>query len=157
MSIMAARNSRPRASPRSVTAVHNAAAGAALTKALSLMDRWPAAWQIDEGDLAYGEGLLEQFKPFVTYLVNVQQLAPTTLRRHLNDLFLLGGELISHINTFEKDRRLSPARLLDDNIWPDGGPLCRHVEEGPHQRHYDATCKKLHAFRSAASQTHKFR
>ena len=154
---MAARNSRPRASPRSVTAVQNAAAGAALTKALGLMDRWPAAWQIDEGDLDYGEGLLEQFKPFVTYLVNVQQLAPTTLRRHLNDLFLLGGELISHINTFEKDRRLSPARLLDDNIWPDGGPLCRHVAEGPHQRHYDATCKKLHAFRSAASQTHKFR
>ena len=73
---MAARNSRPRASPRSVTAVQNAAAGAALTKALGLMDRWPAAWQIDEGDLAYGEGLLEQFKPFVTYLVNVQQLAP---------------------------------------------------------------------------------
>jgi len=154
---MAARNSRPRASPRSVTAVQNAAAGAALTKALGLMDRWPAAWQIDEGDLAYGEGLLEQFKPFVTYLVNVQQLAPTTLRRHLNDLFLLGGELISHINTFEKDRRLSPARLLDDNISPDGGPLCRHVEEGSHQRHYDATCKKLHAFRTAPSHTHKFR
>jgi hypothetical protein len=32
--------------------VQNAAAGAALTKALGLMDRWPAAWQIDEGDSA---------------------------------------------------------------------------------------------------------
>ena len=157
MIIMAARNSRPRASPRSATAVQNAAAGVALTKALGLIDQWPAAWQIDEGDLRYGEGLLEQFKPFVTYLVTVQQLAPSTLRRHLNDLFLLGGELISLINTFDEDRRRSPAQLLDDNIHPDGGPLCRHVEPGSHQRHYDATCKKFHAFRSAPSQTHKFR
>jgi hypothetical protein len=62
--------------------------------------------------------LLEQFKPLVTYLITVQQLAPSTLRRHLNDLFLLGGELISLINTFDEDRRRTPARLLDDNIYP---------------------------------------
>ena len=119
-----------------------------LRYAWALMDRWPESWKIDEGDLRYGEGLLEQFKPFVTHLVETQQLARSTLRRHLNNLWLLGGELISQINLYEKHRKLTPAQLLDDNLFEDGGPLCKHVQEGTGQRQYDATCKKLFAFRS---------
>lgn len=113
------------------------------------MDRWPKSWEVDEGDLLYGEGLLEQFKPFVRYLIEVENLARSSVRRHLNNLWLLGGELISHINIHEKDRKLSPARLLDDNLFEDGGPLCKHVQEGSDQRQYDATCKKLFSFRSS--------
>jgi hypothetical protein len=113
------------------------------------MGEWPKAWQIDQRDLAYGQELLEQIKPFVTHLVTQEQLAATTIRRHLGYLFLLGGELISHINIFVKDRRLSPSTLLDRNISEDGGPLCKHVEPGTMQVQYDATCRKLHAFRSS--------
>ena len=73
------------------------------------------------------------------------------MRRHLESLFLLGGELISRINIFEHRRRLSPAKLLDQSISDDGGPLCRHVD-GHLQAQYDATCRKLHAFRSRRPQ-----
>jgi hypothetical protein len=118
---------------------------------------WPDAWQIDDGDLRYGEQLLEELKPFVMYLVGVEKLARSTVRRHLDNLFLLGGELISHINIYEKDRKLSPACLLDDNLCEDRGPLCKHVEDGSDQQQYDAACKKLHSFRSARSRTHKIR
>jgi hypothetical protein len=113
------------------------------------MREWPNAWQIEEPDLAYGQGLLEELTLFVTHLVNVEQLSSTTIRRHLEYLFLLGGELIGHINIFTKDRRLSPSNLLDRSISEDGGPLCKHVEEGRMQAQYDATCRKLHAFRSS--------
>lgn len=132
--------------------------------ALRRMGEWPKSWHIDEPDIAYGQGLLEEISPFVVHLCDAEHLSGTTVRRHLDHLFLLGGELISHINIFEQDRRLSPATLLDRSISEEGGPLCKHVE-GPMQAPYDATCRKLHAFRSsikpqtrrARTKAHKFR
>jgi len=121
------------------------------------MAPWPGSWRADEEDIPYGQGLLEEFKPFVTYLIEEETLARSTTRRHLNNLFLLGGELIRRINTYEEDRRLSLKRLLDDSLDEQGGPLCRHAERGSDLRHYDATCKKLYTFRSARSRAHKFR
>ena len=47
------------------------------------MSEWPNTWQVDEPDLAYGEGLLEQFKPFVTHLISVEQLSASSINRHL--------------------------------------------------------------------------
>jgi hypothetical protein len=119
------------------------------------MANWPATWQIDdedEADLRYGEQLLEEFKSFVMYLVGVERLSRSTVRRHVDNLFLLGGELICHINIYENDRKLPPAHLLDDNLCEDGGPLCKHVQDGAAQQQFDATCKKLYAFRSARAQ-----
>jgi hypothetical protein len=116
------------------------------------MSEWPNAWLIDGPDLAYGQALLEEVTPFVTHLISVEHLSTSTIRRHLDYLFLLGGELISHINIFERDRRLSPSKLLDRSISEDGRPLCKHIEEGHMQAQYDATCRKLHAFRSSLSR-----
>ncbi len=110
------------------------------------MSEWPNTWQVDDPDLPYGQGLLSQFKPFVTHLITDEQLSASSIRRHLVNLFLLGGELISQINFFEEKRRLSPAKLLDQSIFEDGGPLCRHVADYQ-QAQYDATCRKLYAFR----------
>jgi hypothetical protein len=131
--------------------------GADLEYAWALMENWPHSWEIDEGDRIYGEGLLQHFKPFVRHLVETEQLSRSTLRRHLNNLWLLGGELISLINTYDEDRKRSPDRLLDDNLSSEGGPSTPHAQPGPPQRQYDATCKKLHAFRSGLAQAHKYR
>jgi len=131
--------------------LQTAAATVTLSKALRLMNEWPNTWQIDDGDLRYGQDLLEELKPFVMYLVGVQKLSRPTVRRHLDNLFLLGGELISLINTYDEDRRCSPARLLDNNLSAEGGPLCKHVQPGRQQQQYDATCKQLYAFRSGRS------
>lgn len=129
----------------------NAAATETLRQALRLMAAWPHTWQIDDRDLRYGEQLLEELKPFVMYLIGVEKLARSTVRRHLDNLFLLGGELISYINMYQRDRKLPAARLLDDNLCEDGGPLCKHVQDGSVQQQYDATCKKLYAFRLTRS------
>lgn len=143
--------SHPSRSRQSVRGLQTAAATVTLSKALRLMNEWPTTWEIDDGDLRYGQDLLEELKPFVMHLVGVEKLSRSTLRRHLDNLFLLGGELISLINTYDEDRRRSPARLLDHNLSAEGGPLCKHVQRGSGQQHYDATCKKLHAFRSRRS------
>jgi len=110
------------------------------------MSDWPNTWQIDDPDLPYGQGLLAELEPFVIHLISVEQLSASSIRRHLVNLFLLGGELISQINYFEEQRRLSPAKLLDQSLFEDGGPLCRHVADYQ-QAQYDATCRKLYLFR----------
>jgi len=134
---------------------NSSVAAETLRQDLRLMAEWPITWQIedeDDVDLRYGEQLLEEFKPFVTYLVEVQKLSRSTVRRHLDHLFLLGGEIISQINIDEQDRKLPPGRLLDSNLAQDGGPLCKHVQDGSAQQQFDATCKKLYVFRAARSQ-----
>lgn len=123
-----------------------AAASTILAHASEQMSEWPNTWQVDDPDVAYGQGLLAEFQPFVTHLITVEQLSASTIQRHLTYLFLLGGELISQINYFEEKRRLSPAKLLDQSVFEDGGPLCRHVADYQ-QAQYDATCRKLYAFR----------
>src|SRR5262245_44062271 len=123
------------------------------------MAPWPNTWRIedqDDIDLRRGEQLLEEFKAFVTHLVEVEKLSRATLRRHIDNLFLLGGEIISQINIYEEDRKLPAARLLDQNLAIDGGPLCKHVSRGTHRQQFDATCKKLYAFRTRRS-THRAR
>lgn len=128
-----------------------------LDEALGLVAAWPKNWRGDDEDIPYGQKLIEEFKPFVVHLIEHEKLARSTTRRHLNNLFLLGGELIRRINIYEEDRRRSPKRLLDDSLDEEGGPLCRHAQHGAELQQYEATCKKLYAFRSARSATHEFR
>lgn len=68
----------------------------------------------------------------------------------------VGCELIHHINN-EEDRRRSPKRLLNDSLDEEGGPLCRHAQQGTELQQYETTRKKPRAFRSARSPTHEFR
>jgi hypothetical protein len=120
----------------------------------SKMKAWPTTWQIDAADALYGQQLLEELKPFVINLIQTEQLARSTLRRHLDQLFLLGGEIVSQINTGTQDRKHPPARTLDKLISSEGGPLSRHIDNELHQRQFDATCKKLYKFRLSKNVGH---
>jgi hypothetical protein len=95
-------------------------------------------------DVAYGEGIIEICKPFVEELLLRHSLK--TVKRHLNNLWLLGGELIRSINMDPEDRVKTPMDLLLENIDETGGPSCRHLETDEDFRSYDATCKKLFKF-----------
>jgi hypothetical protein len=69
-----------------------------------------------------------------------------TVKRHLDNLWLLGGELIRSINMDPEDREKTPMELLLDNIDEIGGPYCRHSDTEEEMRSYDATCRKLFKF-----------
>jgi hypothetical protein len=90
------------------------------------------------------EDFSEIYKPFVEELLLRHSLK--TVKRHLNNLWLLGGELIRSINMDPEDREKTPMELLRDNIDENGGPSCRHLETDEDFRSYDATCKKLFKF-----------
>ncbi len=108
------------------------------------VDRWPRSWMGLEEDLPSGEQILDCFRPFLQRLAE-SGLAPKTIRKHVDNLWLLGGELIRDLHEDPPLRKLSAARLLSAKIHEDGGPLIHHGSE-EEQISFDSTCRKLHHF-----------
>ncbi len=106
--------------------------------------RWPKSWEGLPEDVPYGEGIIEIYKPFIEELLS--HYSKSTVNRHLNNLWLLGGELIRSIDMDSEDREKTPMELLLDNIDETGGPYCRHLDSEEQMRAYEATCKKLFKF-----------
>jgi hypothetical protein len=110
------------------------------------LDNWPRSWMGLERDLPPGEQLLACFRPFIEDLAS-SSLSPKTIRKHVDNLWMLGGEIIRDLNQDPSLRKVAADRLLSDAIHADGGPL---IHNGPEevQRSFDSTCRKPHRFLS---------
>lgn len=97
-----------------------------------------------EKDLPPGEQLLVLLRPFLEYLA-ASSLSPRTIRRHVDNLWLLGGEMIRDLHYDPSLRKLAAEQLLRPVIHEDGGPLIHNGSEED-QRSFDSTCRKLHRF-----------
>ena len=97
-----------------------------------------------EKDLPPGEQLLGLFQPFIEHLA-LSDLSPKTIRKHVDTLWLLGGEIIRDLHYDPSLRKVAVDRLLSDVIHTDGGPLIHNGSEEV-QRSFDSTCRKLHRF-----------
>jgi hypothetical protein len=112
------------------------------------LDNWPRSWMGLDKDLPPGEQLLICFRPFIEHLVS-SSLSPKTIRRHVDNLWLLGGEIIRDLHYDPSLRKRSTERLLRSVIHADGGPLIHNGSEED-QRSLDATCRKFHRFLAQA-------
>jgi hypothetical protein len=99
-----------------------------------------------EKDLPPGEALVVCFRPFIEHLAS-SSLSPKTIRRHVDNLWTLGGEIIRDLHYTPSLRKAPVDRLLRDAIHADGGPLVHNGSEEA-QRSFDSTCRKLHRFLS---------
>jgi hypothetical protein len=108
------------------------------------LHNWPHSWMGLEKDLPTGEQLLACFLPFIAQLA-ASSLTPKTIRRHVDNLWRLGGEIVRDLNYHPSLRKLAGERLLRQVIHEDGGPLLYHGSEDE-QRSFDSTCRKLHRF-----------
>lgn len=99
------------------------------------------AW---EKDLPPGEKLVACFRPFLQQLVG-SDLSPKTIQKHVDNLWLLGGEIIRDLNQTPSLRKAPVEKLLSERI-EDGGPLLYHCDSEEQQRSFDSTCRKLHRF-----------
>jgi hypothetical protein len=97
-------------------------------------------------DLPPGEQLLACFRPFIEHLA-ASSLSPKTIRMHVDNLWVLGGEIIRDLNDDPSLRKVTADRLLRNVVHVDGGPLMYHGSEEA-QRSFDSTCRKLHRFLS---------
>lgn len=108
------------------------------------LDTWPRPWMGLEKDLPPGEQLVACFRPFLEHLAS-SSLSPKTIRRHVDNLWLLGGEIIRDLNYDPSQRKVAVHKLLRDAIGADGGPLIYNGSEDA-QYSLDSTCRKLHRF-----------
>jgi hypothetical protein len=98
-----------------------------------------------EKDLPPGEQLSAcLLRPFIAHLAS-SGLSPKTIRRHVDDLSLLGGEIIRDLHYDPSLREVPAERLLRNVIQAGGGPLIHNGSE-EEQRSFGSTCRKLHRF-----------
>ena len=100
-----------------------------------------------EKDLPPGEKLVACFRPFLEALA-ASDLSPKTIQKHVDHLWVLGGEIIRDLNETPSQRKKPIEQILFDVIDDEGGPLIYGVSSEQQQRSFDSTCRKFHRFLS---------
>jgi len=109
------------------------------------LDQWPRSWAYEACDIPPGLRLVECFKPFLCNLLALH-LSRRTLRRHRDNLWALGGEVIRALQMDSALRRRPIEQVVRNLIGEDGGPLLTHGQSETEQGSFDATCRKLSRF-----------
>ena len=128
-----------------------AASSAALAKLCPDLENWPNTWRYQHSDIHWGERMLEYFRPFLLFLLDLH-LATKTLQRHRNHLWMLGGEIIRRSQEDPKLARKPTKALLLEFVDDDCGPLIWPRISEQQQHSFDATCRKLYQFLTTNSQ-----
>jgi hypothetical protein len=111
---------------------------------LALMEHWPVSWGGVAEDKPFGAGLVAELRPFVTHLQTLG-LAPKTVHRHLDNLWVIGGEILRRLNDDPQLRNTSPRQLLLDTVADGEAPFVADASEAD-QRSFDATACRLLRF-----------
>ena len=108
------------------------------------MDPWPESWAGIAKDESVGRDLTELMRPFLLHLYQ-QNFSAKTLRRHLDNLWLIGGEVIRQLHDDAAPRKKATRTLLLDAIRDGEAVLIGDLTEAQH-RNLDATARKLFHF-----------
>jgi len=108
------------------------------------MHEWPESWAATDDDVEPGKRLVEHLRPFVIHLIE-KGYSEKTVRRHLGNLWAIGGEVVRQFNYEPPLRRHQARQLLLDAVGADESPLLWNASESE-QRSADSTAKKLHRF-----------
>ena len=104
------------------------------------LNGWPGSWMGLEKDLPPGEQLLSLFRPFLESLA-ASELSPKTIQKHVDNMWVLGGEFIRDLHNDPSQRRKPVYRVLRQMI-EFGGPLLYHGGEDQ-QRSFDSTWQQV--------------
>jgi hypothetical protein len=96
-------------------------------------------------DLLPGQQTVECFKPFLRHLLSLN-LSAKTLRKHRDNLWLLGGEIISDLHESPRLRKRPMAQVVFAALNDEGGPLISNRASEEQQRSFDSTYRKLQRF-----------
>ena len=108
------------------------------------INKWPSSWAGTDEDVEYGRKIAELFKPFFRELLN-SSYSSKTIKEHIDNLWLLGGHIIKHINYHEENRKQDPRFLLTRFIDSFDGPNISDLSEYG-QKSLDRTCRKYYKF-----------
>ncbi len=106
---------------------------------------WPGSWHVQPADIPVGQHIVELLTPFLLHLLD-QGLAKSTVSRHRDNLWTLGGELIRRRYDNDQLARQDVKDAIGQLIGRDGGPLMWPRITEAEQDSLDATCRKLERF-----------
>lgn len=106
---------------------------------------WPDRWKGESRDVPLGKEIVRAVRPFLEALVS-SELADSTVRRHVDNIWLLGGEIVRQAWLDSVIRRLEGRELLLRLLDKEGGPLLHGGATEQDQRSFDGTCRKLFEF-----------
>jgi|SRR5213080_513156 len=92
------------------------------------LNSWPRSWM----------GLEKE-------LMAMSNLSPKTIQKHVDNMWVLGGEIITELNYTPSLRKAPVEKVLADLI-KDGGPILHQRDSEEQQRSFESTCRKLWRF-----------
>jgi hypothetical protein len=109
------------------------------------MERWPRTWAGVDSDILIGQEIVHAMRPFLLAMVE-DKLASSTINRHMGNLWLLGGEIISRLQIDPELKALAGKKLILRFVDEEGGLLSKHLATEEEQETFDGTCRKLYRF-----------
>ena len=110
---------------------------------LEAINNWPDSWKMYDEDIEYGKEIILLMKPFIEELSKLY--SSKTLKTHIDNLWVLGGYTIEHINEYEKYRDTKPILLLTTFIDSCDGPTIHDLSK-KEQISFDCTCRKFYKY-----------
>lgn len=99
----------------------------------------------DDDDLPVGNLALGVFIQYLIHLMEKGRVR-STVKKHGDYLWALGGEIIRDTSESGFDRNLSALDLVLGYVDSHGGPYWRHANSEEDQRQYDSVCRSLYRF-----------
>ncbi len=99
----------------------------------------------DEHDLVAGRLVLDVFRAYLAHLIEKGR-ARSTLKKHGDYIWALGGEIIRDTNQSGFDQNCSAHDLVLGYVDNLGGPYWRHANCEEDQLQYDSVCRALYRF-----------
>ena len=99
----------------------------------------------DQDDLPVGHLILGVM---IQYLIDLTDKgrARSTVKKHGDYLWALGGEIIRDTNESRFDQSLTANEFVLEYVDNLGGPYWRHANGEDDLRQYDSVCRSLHRF-----------
>jgi len=95
-------------------------------------------------DLADGQEIVHCFRPFLHHLIH-SGLSRKTIRKHVDNLWILGGEIIRDLNEDPSLRKRPVKDLVFEGV-EGGGLLPYHHDSEQDLRSFESTCNKFRRF-----------
>jgi hypothetical protein len=108
------------------------------------LEDWPRSWMGFAEDIPPGEKMVAYFRPFIAYLTELN-LSRKTIRQHVDNLWILGGEIIRDLNETPSLRKVRIEDLVFE-VLKEEGPLLHHGDSEEQQRSFESTCRKFRRF-----------
>ena len=108
------------------------------------LHEWPQSWMGEERDLLPGQTIVACFTPFLVHLAESGR-SKKTIQTHVDNLWILGGEIIRDLQEQPKLRKIPITQLVDTLLETDG-PLIYHCESEQQQNSFESTCRKFRRF-----------